>query len=301
MVPLLTQGAIWAGIGAVSGLVFAVGLGGRSRWITTLVGGLLGAAAAAIVYEIVGALAFPSDTYGSPPVSLDHDTRDGPIAGCDLLGDRGGSGLASIPQERGVSLSALLRCGWIDLPSHMELRNHTPGPAPGASARSATMGATRWTARQWVGRVAIGSVLLAVAACGIGLLVAWPRWFSDPLEQGRRAYDRGDWNAAARSAREILSMRKGDPAALGLLARSSVQLGRDDAAIRIYNRLLEAKTVRAEDYLLLGVVLKRQGQEDGAMWAWVQALEAEPVSAQTLARSPSSSTRWRSRLRAQSP
>ena len=165
----------------------------------------------------------------------------------------------------------------------MELRNHTPGPAPGASARSATMGATRWTAQQWVGRVAIGSVLLAVVACGIGLLVAWPRWFSDPLEQGRRAYDRGDWNAAARSAREILSMRQGDPAALGLLARSSVQLGRDDAAIRIYNRLLEAKTVQAEDYLLLGVVLKRQGQEDGAMWAWVQALEAEPASAQTLA------------------
>ena len=145
------------------------------------------------------------------------------------------------------------------------------------------MGATRWTVGQWIARVTIGSVLLAVAACGIGLLVAWPRWFSDPLEQGRRAYDRGDWNAAARSAREILSMRKGDPAALGLLARSSVQLGRDDAAIRIYNRLLNAKIIQAEDYLLLGVVLKRQGQEDGAIWAWNRALEAEPVSAETLA------------------
>ena len=59
--PLLTQGAIWASLGAAGGLVFAVGLGGRSRWIPTLVGGLVGAAAAAIVYEIVGALAFPSD------------------------------------------------------------------------------------------------------------------------------------------------------------------------------------------------------------------------------------------------
>ncbi len=61
-----------------------------------------------------------------------------------------------------------------------------------------------------------------------------------------------------------------------------VQLGRDDAALRIYTRLREAKTVQAEDYVLLGVVLKRRGQEDGAMWAWNQALEAEPVSAQTL-------------------
>ena len=61
VIPLLIQGAIWASIGAASGLVFAVGLGGRSRWNTTLVGGLVGAAAAAVVYEIVGALAFPSD------------------------------------------------------------------------------------------------------------------------------------------------------------------------------------------------------------------------------------------------
>ncbi len=74
VVPLLTQGAIWAGIGAVSGLVFAVGLGGRSRWIPTLVGGLLGAAAAAIVYEIVGALAFPAE-HTDLPLSAAITTR----------------------------------------------------------------------------------------------------------------------------------------------------------------------------------------------------------------------------------
>jgi hypothetical protein len=74
VIPLLTQGAIWASIGAVSGLVFAVGLGGRSRWITTLVGGLVGAAAAAIVYEIVGALAFSSD-HTDLPLSSSITTR----------------------------------------------------------------------------------------------------------------------------------------------------------------------------------------------------------------------------------
>ena len=74
VVPLPTHGAIWAGIGADSGLVFAVGLGGRSRWITTLVGGLLGAAPAAIVYENVGALAFSSD-HTDLPLSASITTR----------------------------------------------------------------------------------------------------------------------------------------------------------------------------------------------------------------------------------
>ena len=105
------------------------------------------------------------------------------------------------------------------------------------------------------------AVLLAVVGCGIGLWSAWPRLFPDPLTQGRRAYDRGDWSAAARSAREILRTREGDPAALRLLARSSVQMGRDDAALGIYTRRLDDKAIQAEDYLLWGVALKRRGQE----------------------------------------
>jgi tetratricopeptide (TPR) repeat protein len=80
----------------------------------------------------------------------------------------------------------------------------------------------------------------------------------------------------------MTTARAGDPAALRLLARSSIQLGPDDAALGIYTRRLEAKSIQAEDYLLLGVVLKRRGRDDGAMWAWNEALEAEPVPAQTL-------------------
>ena len=38
---------------------------------------------------------------------------------------------------------------------------------------------------------------------------------SDPLAAGRRAYDRGDWAAAARAARAVLKMRQDDPAACG--------------------------------------------------------------------------------------
>jgi tetratricopeptide (TPR) repeat protein len=154
--------------------------------------------------------------------------------------------------------------------------------APGTSARSATMGVPRWTVGQWVARVTIGAILLAVLGYGIGLLAAWLRLSSDPLTSGRRAYDQRDWVTAARSAREVLKARQDDPAALRLLARSSVQLGRDDAAIGIYTRRLEPKSMQAEDYLLLGVALKRRGRNDGAMWAWNQALEADTVSAQAL-------------------
>ncbi len=170
----------------------------------------------------------------------------------------------------------------MDLAYNMKLRNHASGVAPGTSDCSATMSARRWTVGQWVTRVTFGLILLAVVGCGIGLLVVWLRLFPDPLTLGHRAYHRGDWNAAAQSAREVLKGRQGDAGALRLLARSSVQLGRDDAALGIYTRRLEANAFQAEDYLLLGVVLKRRGRDDGAMWAWNKALEAEPVPSQTL-------------------
>ena len=144
------------------------------------------------------------------------------------------------------------------------------------------MGTTRWTVGRWVARVAVGSLLLAVFGCGIGLLVAWFRPFPDPLTPGRSAYDRGDWVVAARSAREALKARQSDPAALRLLARSSVQLGHDDTALGIYTHRLEAESILPEDYLLLGVAMKRRGRDDGAMWAWNQAIEAESIQPQTL-------------------
>jgi hypothetical protein len=64
--PLLTHGAIWSAVGAVGGLAFGLGLGGRGRWKATLVGGLTGAAAATVVYELVGALAFASSKTDLP-------------------------------------------------------------------------------------------------------------------------------------------------------------------------------------------------------------------------------------------
>ncbi len=58
VLPLLTHSAIWSAVGAIGGLAFGLGLGGQGRWKATLVGGLVGGAAATIIYEIVGAVAF---------------------------------------------------------------------------------------------------------------------------------------------------------------------------------------------------------------------------------------------------
>jgi hypothetical protein len=60
VLPLLTHGGIWAAVGAIGGLAFGLGLGAHGRWKTSVLGGVLGAAAATVIYEIVGALAFAS-------------------------------------------------------------------------------------------------------------------------------------------------------------------------------------------------------------------------------------------------
>jgi len=74
VLPLLTHGAIWGAAGAVGGLAFGLGLGGKGRWKATLTGGLLGAAGATVVYEIVGAIAFASSKTDLP-VSSSITTR----------------------------------------------------------------------------------------------------------------------------------------------------------------------------------------------------------------------------------
>jgi hypothetical protein len=66
VLPLLTHGAIWSTVGAIGGLAFGLGLGDLGRWKATVAGGLLGAAAATVVYEISGALAFPSSKTDLP-------------------------------------------------------------------------------------------------------------------------------------------------------------------------------------------------------------------------------------------
>jgi hypothetical protein len=74
VLPLLTHGAIWSVVGAIGGLALGIGLGGRGRWMATLMGGLAGGMTATIVFELVGALAFASDKTDLP-VSSSITTR----------------------------------------------------------------------------------------------------------------------------------------------------------------------------------------------------------------------------------
>src|SRR5262249_42945111 len=59
MVSLLTHVALWVPVGAVGGLALGLGLGRRGRIVPALVGGAAGALIGALVYEILGAVAFP--------------------------------------------------------------------------------------------------------------------------------------------------------------------------------------------------------------------------------------------------
>jgi hypothetical protein len=66
MVGIVIHVVISSAIGAVGGAAFGFGLGDRSRGCRAVVGALLGAVAGSLVYEIVGALAFPLDGTSKP-------------------------------------------------------------------------------------------------------------------------------------------------------------------------------------------------------------------------------------------
>ena len=119
--------------------------------------------------------------------------------------------------------------------------------------------------------------LLVVVGCGIGLWAAWSRLFADRLAPGLRAYKQGDWAAATTNAQAVLQTHANDRAALRLLARSSIHLGRDDLAVALYTRRLDNSWFEAEDYLLMGLVMQRHGQEEKAQQLWIKVLEIDPL------------------------
>jgi len=130
--------------------------------------------------------------------------------------------------------------------------------------------------------VAIAATLMAVTAGGIGLWSVGWRAVTDRVSPAIRAYSGGQWAAAAELARQTLAVRKDDPAALRLLARASARLGRDAAAMAIYQRRLDEKGLEAEDHLLLGLMHQRNGRRDAAARAWNKVLEAGEVSPRSL-------------------
>ena len=63
---LMAHGGVWSLIGACGGAAFGLGMGGHGRVARAAVGGLIGAALAAVVYETAGAVLFPLDLTGEP-------------------------------------------------------------------------------------------------------------------------------------------------------------------------------------------------------------------------------------------
>ena len=66
VVSLLLHAGTWASLGAVGGLAFAIGAGGRGRIGRAVIGGFLGAFVATLLYEVIGAVLFPLAGTGEP-------------------------------------------------------------------------------------------------------------------------------------------------------------------------------------------------------------------------------------------
>ena len=135
---------------------------------------------------------------------------------------------------------------------------------------------------RWLRAVLIGAALVAVTAGGI---VIWWR-----TSQGRLdSYFAAPWKLTTRGiglsrprSRANPRRSQGRSGGLRVLARASARLGRDEAAMAIYERRLDEKHLEAEDHLLLGLLHQRQGQADAAARDWKKVLEAGEVSPQSL-------------------
>ena len=132
------------------------------------------------------------------------------------------------------------------------------------------------TRGRWLGIFALAT--LSIAA---GLWYAWARPPIDLVAQGLGAYSHSDWEGAARLARERLKAAGDDSSALRLLARASVQLGRDSSAVSLFHRL-GSEAMLAEDNYLLGVALTRGGNNRGGVEVWELARAADPNHADAL-------------------
>jgi tetratricopeptide (TPR) repeat protein len=125
---------------------------------------------------------------------------------------------------------------------------------------------------KWSRRLLLGTLVIAVGSgiwWGVNHLI--PR---GPVALARLAYNRGAWSEASDQAMRRLKVSPDDRDALRLLARSNARLGRDESAQRIFLRL-GANTWEAEDYLLLGLALRRQGRIELAWASFLNARKAD--------------------------
>src|SRR5205823_14719157 len=85
----------------------------------------------------------------------------------------------------------------------------------------------------------------------------------------------------AKSARVRLKEFNDDLAAVQLLARTSVRMGRDSSALSLFGRL-GPDFMTADDFYLLGIALSRTGNPKGGVEVWEQGLRLNPDHPDTL-------------------
>jgi hypothetical protein len=63
---VMAHAGAWAAAGVAAGLAFGIGLGGRDRIARSLIGGVVGAAVGAMLYDVAGSIAFPLGKTSDP-------------------------------------------------------------------------------------------------------------------------------------------------------------------------------------------------------------------------------------------
>ncbi len=138
VLPLLTHGAIWSTLGAIGGLAFGLGLGGKHRWILHGCGGARRGGRGDDYLRTCRCPRLRDQQDRPTRVILDHDTSDGPIAGRHPGSGRCGPGLAPIPEARARLALALLRSTRATEP-----RQAAPGRSPTRLSASSRRPQTR--------------------------------------------------------------------------------------------------------------------------------------------------------------
>lgn len=105
---LLVHGAVWVAIGLAGGLALGLGTGGRGRPAAAALGGAVGGLVAALLYELVGAFAFPVDRTGLPVAdvpalrTLAHLLPSLAVAACATIASTPGTPAATVPAAGGT-------------------------------------------------------------------------------------------------------------------------------------------------------------------------------------------------------
>ncbi len=118
----------------------------------------------------------------------------------------------------------------------------------------------------WVIAAMIAMVTLPVVA-----FVIWDRTQRDPASLAQQAYARGDWVRAEQLVRGMVrpdTIRSADSEAVRIYARTLARLGRDSAAIAIYEGRLASAELEPEDAFLKGLVMTRTGRPETAFELW---------------------------------